>query len=404
MRIAFHVPRAGFFESCPGGERRPSGDGMFIANLLAALRERGHRVRIVSRVDARDLWRGRLPARRLIAEAALVRGDMKRFSPDAWLVYSPTVEYPDLFGWWQHPKRYVLLGCGAWNRRRAQTLPRPWRELFTFAFGQSLKRADKIVALRLEVVRSLRSSGVPDERFCFLPLAIKTWTRIPGREEARRVLGLPQETIIILCVSRLAVRSGKDDRVPSKTEAILDLLRAFAELPSNALLLLVGDGPGRLQLEEEAARLKVAGRVQFAGVVEHSDVNWFYAACDFYAFPENAEGNRPYQALLEAQACGRPVVTMQTELAQLTVEAGRTGLLAKDLNELPAHLLALAQDRNRCEEMGRAGAAFVARSFSIEARAGQIEELLLGRSNSSSGNTPQQGAAASLCPNEVHVD
>jgi glycosyltransferase involved in cell wall biosynthesis len=403
MRIAFHVPRAGFFESCPGGERHPSGSGMFIANLLAALRKHGHRVRIVSRVDARDFWRGRLPARRLIAEAALVRGDMGRFAPDAWLVYAPTVEYPDLFGWWQHPKRYVLFGCGVWNRRKAEVLPRPWRGLFTFAYEQSLKRADKIVAVRLEVARNLRSSGVPEERFCFLPLAIKPWARIPSREEARRALGLPQEAPIILCVSRLALRSGKDDRVPSKTEAILELLGAFAELPSNVLFLLVGDGPGRAELEAEAARLKVAARVQFAGTVEHSDVNWFYAACDFFAFPEKAEGNRPYQALLEAQACGRPVVTMHNELAQLTVEAGRTGLLAKDLNDLSAHLRALAEDRNRCDEMGRAAAAFVARSFSIEARATQIEELLLGRPGVQVGIPLTQASAASLEHNKVPI-
>ncbi|HEX2711331.1 MAG TPA: glycosyltransferase family 4 protein [Candidatus Acidoferrales bacterium] len=365
---------------------------MFIANLLAALRERGHEMRIVSRVDARDFWRGRLPARRLIAEAALVRGDMKRFSPDAWLVYAASVQYPDLFGWWQRPRRYVLLGCEGSRTSRVMALPRPWREIFTFAHRQSLKRAHKIVGVRPGAVEDYRRWGVPEERICFLPLGIKTWTRIPCREEARRVLGLPQEAPIVLCVSRLAVRSGKDDRVPSKTEAILDLLRAFAELPANVLLLLVGDGLGRPQLEQEAERLKLAGRVQFAGAVEHGDVSWFYAASDFFAFPEKAEGNRPYQALLEAQACGRPVVTMQTALAQMTVEAGRTGLLARDLNELPAHLLTLAQDRNLCDEMGRAGAAFVARSFSIEARARQIEELLLGSRDVSTGETQQQAS------------
>jgi glycosyltransferase involved in cell wall biosynthesis len=374
---------------------------MFIANLLTALRDRGHRVKIVSRVDARDFWRDRLPARRLIAEAALVRGDMKRFSPDAWLVYAASVQYPDLFGWWQGPRRYVLLGYEGSGKRRAMALPRPWREILTFAHQQSLKRADKIVAVRPGAVKDYRRWGVPEERICFLPLGIKIWTRIPGREEARRVLGLPQDAPIILCVSRLAMRSGKDDRVPSKTEAILDLLHAFAELPANAVLLLVGDGSGRSQLEQEAERLNLAGRVHFAGAVEHSDVNWFYAACDFFAFPEKAEGNRPYQALLEAQACGRPVVTMQTALAQMTVEEGRTGLLAKDLNELPAHLLTLAQDRNRCDEMGRAGAAFVARSFSIEARASQIEELLLSGSDGSLGSTSSKEPSTGLEQNAI---
>jgi len=184
------------------------------------------------------------------------------------------------------------------------------------------------------------------------------WTRMPGREEARHVLGLPQEVPIVLCVCRFTVRRTEVDPRPGKTESVLDLIRAFAALPPNALLLLVGDGPGRGQLEEEAARLKVTGRVHFAGMVEHGDVSWYYAACDCFACPEKGETNRPYQALLEAQACGRPVVTMETEMARLTTESGRT--------------------RIRCEEMGRAGTAFIARSFSIDVRARQIEELILG--------------------------
>jgi glycosyltransferase involved in cell wall biosynthesis len=153
-------------------------------------------------------------------------------------------------------------------------------------------------------------------------------------------------------------------------------LAAFVALPSNALLLLVGDGLGRRQLEEEAARLKVAGSVQFVGPREHSDVSWFYAASDFFAYPDNAESNRPFQAMLEAQACGRPVVGMEVDSAQSIVDPGRTGLLAKDLKEFQAHLLTLVQDRRRCEELGRAGPAYIARFFSIENRVRQIEELL----------------------------
>ncbi|PYX85973.1 MAG: hypothetical protein DMG70_01840, partial [Acidobacteria bacterium] len=127
---------------------------------------------------------------------------------------------------------------------------------------------------------------------------------------------------------------------------------------------------------------------------------WYYAACDFFAIPEQAESNRPYQALLEAQACGRAIVTMQTDLAQMTTEAGRTGLLAKDLNEFQAYLLALAQDRSRCDEMGRAAAAFVARSFSTEVRTSQIEELLRGQLEGSTVRRPVPVPQGRILPAE----
>jgi glycosyltransferase involved in cell wall biosynthesis len=383
MRIAYYVPRASYLESCPGGEKHTSGSGMFITNVLTSLRDRGHEVKIISRVDLRDFWLGRLPARRLLAEVALVRGEVKRFSPDAWLVYASSVQYPDLFGWWQHPKRYVLLGCEGSGESRVKAMPRPWRDLYTFAFRKSLKRADKVIAVRTMgelggAIEHLRSWGVAEEKICFLPLAVKTWARLPSREEARRVLGLQQEGPVVLCVSRLSVRKRKDDTRPGKAESVLELIRAFASLPQNALLLLVGDGEGHRQVEDEAARLGLRERVLLAGEVEHSEIGWYYAACDFFAIPEKAESNRPYQALLEAQAVGRAILTMDTNLGHITTEAGRTGFLAKDFQEFQSHLLALAKDRSLSDEMGRAAAAFVARSFSMEIRAAQIEKLLLG--------------------------
>lgn len=393
MRIAYYVPRAGYLESCPGGEKHTSGSGMFITNVLTGLRDRGHEVKIISRLDVRGFWRGQLPARRLLAEAALVRGEARRFSPDAWLVYAASVQYPDLFGWWQHPKRYVLLGCEGSGEQRVKALPRPWRDLYTFAFRKSLQRADKVIAVRTMgdlggAVDHLRSWGVPEERMCFLPLAVKTWARLPSREEARRVLGLPQEGPVILCVSRLSVRRHKEDPRPGKAESVLDLTRAFAKLPQNALLVLVGDGDGRAQIENEAARLHLGERVHMVGEVEHSEIGWYYAACDFFAIPEKAESNRPYQALLEAQAAGRAVVTMDTDLGRITTEAGRTGLLAKDFPEFESYLLALARDRSLSDEMGRSAAAFVARSYSIEVRAAQIEQLLLGSAEAANVRYP----------------
>ncbi|PYT67916.1 MAG: hypothetical protein DMG39_22580 [Acidobacteria bacterium] len=400
MRIAYYVPRATYLESCPGGEKHTSGSGMFITNVLTSLRDRGHEVKIISRVDLRDFWLGRLPARRLLAEAALVRGEVKRFSPDAWLVYASSVQYPDLFGWWQHPKRYVLLGCEGSGEQRVNAMPRPWRDLYSFGFRKSLKRADKVIAVRTMrdlggASEHLRGWGVPEEKICFLPLAVKTWTRLPGREEARHVLGLPQDAPTVLCVSRLSVRRHKDDPRPGKAESVLELVRAFAALPPNALLLLVGDGEGRRQIEEEAARLGLRERVLLAGEVEHSEISWYYAACDFFAIPEKAESNRPYQALLEAQAAGRAIVTMDTELGQITAEAGRTGFLAKDFQEFQSQLLTLAKNKSLCDEMGRAAADFVARSFSMEVRALQIERLLLGSEEDSNVRyripSPQSG-------------
>ena len=102
MRIAFHVPRASHLK---GGF---SGDRVQVPSLIAGLRERGNEVKIVSHVNVRNFWRSQIPVSRLVTEAISIQKEIKKFSPDAWLVYGPSTKNPDLFGWWQHPKRYVL--------------------------------------------------------------------------------------------------------------------------------------------------------------------------------------------------------------------------------------------------------------------------------------------------------
>ena len=77
-------------------------------------------------------------------------------------------------------------------------------------------------------------------------------------------------------------------------------------------------------------------------------------------------------------------------MSELTVDDGRTGLLANGLEEFAAHMLHLATDRELCDELGRAGPALIARSFSIEVRARQIEEMLVGGENVSIAGVKEQ--------------
>ena len=85
MRIAFHSPRARYLDP-----QLPGGDPVFVNNLLEAFRRRGHQVLTVSDLDARDLWRGRFGALRLLREVFRVRRRVRSFSPEAWL----TIEDP----------------------------------------------------------------------------------------------------------------------------------------------------------------------------------------------------------------------------------------------------------------------------------------------------------------------
>jgi glycosyltransferase involved in cell wall biosynthesis len=331
------------------------------------LRARGHQIEVVSSLDIRDVWRGRVPVRRLLHEAIATRRRVKRFAPDAWLVFRSCRTYPDLLGWWQRPRRYVLLFAYTWQSKK---LPRVWKRLFAVAFSLNLRRADRVIADRPVTANRLRRRGVPADRVAVLPYAVRWPAEVPRQSDARKRLGLPSERPVILGATRLPELSSNG----LKTEMFLELLRAFAGMRSDALLVLVGDGAGRVHVERAVRDLRLGDRVRMPGAVDNDEMTWFYAACDVYVYPNPLD--RPWVSVLEAQACGRPVVTMRTESAELTVDEGKTGLLADDLDQFRTHLEALVADRARCESMGRAARRFIADRHSTDAFALQLDEWL----------------------------
>jgi glycosyltransferase involved in cell wall biosynthesis len=366
LRIALHVPRPDFLQ--PGF----SGDHFILPAIRSGLTERGHEVQVVSYLDAREVGRGRTPARHLISEAVRVRRRMRRFRPDAWLVYTPSVTYPDVFGWWQRPRRYVLFAA---DKGRPERLPRRLRPFFSVSHRRSLLTADAVGVYRPRSAARLESMGVAPERIVVLPPMVAMPAVQMSQEDARRSLDLPLDVPVVVCVSRFT--GPKGDGRPGKTEGVLELVRSIPEVPSNALCVIVGDGEGRAEVDAERARLGLAERVRLTGAVPNSDVHTYYAASDVFAYPYDLD--RPWLSGLEAQASGRPVVTMRTGSAEATVDHGRTGLLAEDFEEFRARLAELLGDRARCESMGRAAREYVDKHHSLEVRVRQLESMLAGQ-------------------------
>ena len=363
MRIAFYSPRSTHLEH--GLEK--GGDPIFLHELFAGLQRAGHEVEVVSRLNVHDLWRGRVPARTLLSEALAVRRRVKRFRPDAWLVYKPSRTYPDLFGWWLRPKRYVLLGAHTWQSRR---IPRRWRSFLAWAYRRTLQRADFVTVLLPQTLGRLRTYGVEPERARLLFTAVPVPADVPAQDDARRRLGLPGDVPIVLCTTRLTEPGSGQ----GKTEMVLDLLSVAPSLPADVLIVVGGDGPGRAAIEAEVRRLGLHERVRLVGAVDRAETTWHFAACDLYVQPHPLDG--PWLSVLEAQAAGRPVVTMHTRSGELTVDVGGSGLLARTIDEFGEHVRALTSDRERCAAMGRRARQFILDEHSIDVRVRQIEELL----------------------------
>ena len=123
-------------------------------------------------------------------------------------------------------------------------------------------------------------------------------------------------------------------------KGFVPLLRAVAQIGDAGLRVLA---VGRLNPREAAPtieRLGLSGRVQFTGPT--SEVADFYAAADVFALPTKYEAWG--LVVLEAMACGLPVLTSRLAGVSLTVQEGVNGALLddpSDVDEITRSLRAL---------------------------------------------------------------
>jgi glycosyltransferase involved in cell wall biosynthesis len=147
-------------------------------------------------------------------------------------------------------------------------------------------------------------NGADAKRTCVIHNAIDEQLFFPAdRIEARRTLGIDADVPIVISVGHLILR--KRHHV---------LVSAFAELlekQSDARLLIIGDknfqsGYAR-RLQEQVSQLGIAGSVEFLGNIDASQIGDYLRAANVFALATQREGC--CNAVLEALACGLPVVT-----------------------------------------------------------------------------------------------
>ncbi len=129
-----------------------------------------------------------------------------------------------------------------------------------------------------------------------------------------------------------------------------------------------------LQLHQQVERLKLSEVVRFLGF--RADVLRFYAAADIVV--HSSIDSEPFgMVLLEAMACGKPVIASNAGGPREIVDSGVTGLLVPpgDAEHLAQAILALLRDPERRLRMGQAGAARVRELFSAERMVRQLETL-----------------------------
>jgi glycosyltransferase involved in cell wall biosynthesis len=144
------------------------------------------------------------------------------------------------------------------------------------------------------------------------------------------------------------------------------LLQAASRLKRNGsefLLELVGDGPLRHSLQKQAQELMINDRVTF---MRRSDnVPDLLCHADFLVHTSDSEGCP--NVVMEAMACGRPVVATDAGDIPSLVSDGKTGFVVHrgDIDALAHRIRLLLNSRDLAKRMGNAGRAAAEREFGL---------------------------------------
>ena len=179
---------------------------------------------------------------------------------------------------------------------------------------QAIVQANALVSVSAALGQTLVELGAPPERVHVMRNGIDTDVFRPrDRLAARHALGV--DGPVLISVGHLIERKGHD-----RTIAALALLPAMT-------LLILGDGPERQTLQALANRLGVADRVRLLGSRPHAELPAYYSAADVMVLASSREGWA--NVLLEAMACGTPVVASDIPGNPEVVQAPEAGLVVQ---------------------------------------------------------------------------
>ena len=179
------------------------------------------------------------------------------------------------------------------------------------------------------------------------------------RLTAKRALGIDPARQIVGFVA---------DALPDSRKGIAELRAALKSMAGHSapLLLAVGQSD-TVDSPDSEIHLGRMGGSQLLRV--------FYSACDLFVCP-SLQDNLP-NTILEAMACGAPVVAFDTGGIPDMVRAGKSGVVVPygDVQQLSTAMTELLADASSLKELGRSARQLVIEEYNLEKLAARYAEL-----------------------------
>ncbi|HZQ05899.1 MAG TPA: glycosyltransferase [Anaerolineae bacterium] len=234
---------------------------------------------------------------------------------------------------------------------------------FFYQFRLIASRVDRFVVFLPNSQHDLRTIGIGESKICFIPMGLDFRRAAPERHREIKCQLATQYHFdiaqpLLLSVARLAA-----DR---QIHVLVEAMARIAAVRPDAILLMVGEGDARAQLETIVKANGIERNVIFAG--KRLDGWNLFPGCDVYL--SMCGGCRIGVAAFEAMACERAVVAHNIdpmERGECVCREQGVFIAARDADTMAQAVLNLLGDPNRAQRLGRQARENVLRQLSLEA-------------------------------------
>lgn len=223
------------------------------------------------------------------------------------------------------------------------------KHLAAFYSRMILRTADEVIVPTEKISNLLEGYGV-ETPVTVIPsgLRLEQFSHVECSRisELREELGISDDDMVLVYLGRLAREKNVDE--------LLDLMKDQGD--PGLKLLIVGDGPYRGKLQEEADAGNITDRVIFTGMVDPSEVAYYYRLGQIFVSASTSETQG--LTYIEAMACGLPLLCRQDKCLDRVVKNGITGYTYRDAGDFKIKLGLMLHNPDLAKEMGgRAGEA-----------------------------------------------
>lgn len=286
---------------------------------------------------------------------------------------------------WRFPDMWALTGhcaysydCEKWNDGcgscpRLLEYPELFFDTTHFLWLRKKKIYDKIRDRMVLVVPSLwlkklaeRSVLTRDFRCEVIPTAVDTEVFKPHmRRQAREKLGIAAEEKVAMFSS---FKLNDKRKGPDTLVELLEIYKKNTNTPLTLLLL----GQGRLN-----AKFPAGIRILSTGLIgQDNELAQFYSACDVFLSLSKAD-NLP-NTIIEASACGVPVIALNSGGCREAIEEGGTGYIVPNAEQAAKALIKIFGNNVLQQELSNNGRVFAEKRFSMRQQVESFVKLAQG--------------------------